>query len=88
MIAQDYMSIRISISTYNNKYLDYIFGQGDASIIPPSDEGAFLEIQEIGPFDIEDREQANILVIIVLSLLLCQLEPTSSGDLVRSVLHC
>lgn len=49
--AQNYPSLYVTTGTYDNEYLGYIFGPGDAPVIPPSiRRKAFLRVQGFGPF--------------------------------------
>ncbi|KKZ66334.1 hypothetical protein EMCG_07935 [[Emmonsia] crescens] len=87
MIAQDYLSFHISIGTYDNQYLDYIFGVGDALVVPQNgEEPSFLRIQEFGPFDVDERDDMKLLCEIVLSWLICQLEQIDKGEMIKEAL--
>ncbi|KAK2805781.1 hypothetical protein FQN50_006057 [Emmonsiellopsis sp. PD_5] len=87
MIALDYLSFRISIGTYNDQYLDYIFGVGDALVVPPSgEEPSFLQIQEFGPFDVDERYDMQLFCEIVLSWLIWQLEQVDKGKMIKEAL--
>ncbi|KAK2798465.1 hypothetical protein FQN50_008825 [Emmonsiellopsis sp. PD_5] len=83
MIAQDYLSFYLSIGTYNNRYLDYIFGPGNAPVAPGRGAESFFCIQEFGPFNVESKSHMIGLRDIILSLLIWQLEPTDKGEMVR-----
>ncbi|KAK2801734.1 hypothetical protein FQN50_007649 [Emmonsiellopsis sp. PD_5] len=86
MIAQDYLSFYISIGSYDNHYLDYIFGPGEVSVIPCNSKMGFFWVQEFRPFNIIDREVMEAFRNIVLSLLVWQLKDTHEGSLIKSVL--
>ncbi|OJD21191.1 hypothetical protein ACJ73_07473 [Blastomyces percursus] len=87
MIAQDYLSFHISIGTYDNQYLDYIFGVGDALVVPQGgEEPSFLRIQEFGPFDVDERDDMKLLCEIVLSWLIWQLEQVDKGEMIKEAL--
>jgi hypothetical protein len=86
MIAQDFLSFYISIGTYDNEYLDYIFGPGEAPVAPLREEGPFLRIQELGPFRIDDRYDMILLLEIILSLIIWQLLPMKEGKLIQQAL--
>ena len=75
MFSQDGRQIFIGISSYDDDYLDYLFGPGSAAVIPSDMETApFLKIQEFGPLLITEEEDLRSLSLIVLSLLVWQLE--------------
>lgn len=73
MIAQDFLSFYISIGTYDNKYLDYIFGPGDAPVVSPRGTQPFLRIQKFGPFKVRERKEMELLRDIILCLIVWQL---------------
>jgi hypothetical protein len=86
MVAQDHLSFRISIGTYDNEYLDYIFGPGNVPIVPII--GApFLRIQEFGPFLVDEEDRLETLLGIILSFLIWQLEPTQASVLIKEALE-
>lgn len=70
MVAQDHLCFHISIGTYDNTYLEYIFGPGTQPVLPAQDEIPFLEIQEFGPFDVTDEEELDKFLHIMLSFIL------------------
>ncbi|OJD27686.1 hypothetical protein ACJ73_00914 [Blastomyces percursus] len=86
MIAQDYLSIYISIGVYNTEYLDYLFGQGNAPVAPPGAKIPFLQIQEFGPFNVNVRDEMESLTQIILCLIIWQLKPTNEGALIQNAL--
>ncbi|KAK2796611.1 hypothetical protein FQN50_009487 [Emmonsiellopsis sp. PD_5] len=88
MIAQDYLSFYITIGSYDSEYLGYIFGPADGSVIPPSSgTKAFLRIREFGPFRVDNREHMELLLRIILSLLVWQLDGKEEGHMIREVLR-
>ncbi|OJD09716.1 hypothetical protein ACJ73_10129 [Blastomyces percursus] len=87
MIAQDHLSFYITIGTYDNEYLDYIFGPPDAPVIPPSSRrNNFLRIQEFGPFRVEERAHMKLLLHIILCLMLWQLDGKKEGFIIKEAL--
>jgi hypothetical protein len=86
MIAQDFLCFYISIGSYNKEYLDYIFSPGDVSIVPPTGKKQFLRIQEFGPFQVDERDEMELLIHIILCLIILQLTPTNEGNLIRKAL--
>ncbi|KKZ63310.1 hypothetical protein EMCG_00293 [[Emmonsia] crescens] len=87
MIAQDYLSFHITIGTYDNEYLNYIFGHGDAPVIPLSSSSkAFLHIQEFGPFHVDERGHMKLLLRIILCLMIWQLEGKKEGLMIKEAL--
>ncbi|PGH05848.1 hypothetical protein AJ79_06690 [Helicocarpus griseus UAMH5409] len=87
MIAQDYLSFHITIGTYDNEYLDYIFGPGNVPVIPPSIMSKpFLHVQEIGPFHVDDRDDMDLLVRIILCLMIWQLDGKKEGSMIKEAL--
>ncbi|KAK2812009.1 hypothetical protein FQN50_001717 [Emmonsiellopsis sp. PD_5] len=87
MIALDYLSFSISIGTYNDQYLAYIFGLGDAPVIPSThaDKG-FLHVQEFGPFQVDERKHMKFLLHIILSLMIWQLNGKKEGLMIQEAL--
>lgn len=86
MIAQDFLSFYITIGTYDNKYLDYIFGLGATPVVLPTERKGFLQIQEFGPFDVSNRSHMEQLRDIILCLMVWQLEGTKEGFIIREAL--
>ncbi|KAK2749638.1 hypothetical protein FQN57_005860 [Myotisia sp. PD_48] len=80
MIALDSLDFSISIGTYDDNYLDYIFDGGNEKIVPPNDElKHFLHIQEFGPFSVEDRRSMEVFTQIITSLIIWQVEGLQEG---------
>ncbi|KMP01297.1 hypothetical protein CIHG_01587 [Coccidioides immitis H538.4] len=81
MVAQDHLDFHISIGTYDNTYLGYIFGLGSQPVLPAQDTSKFpfLEIQELGPFDIKMEDDLRTFLHIMLAFILWQLEK-AGGD--------
>ncbi|PGG97182.1 hypothetical protein AJ79_09319 [Helicocarpus griseus UAMH5409] len=87
MIAQDYLSFYITIGTYGKEYLDYIFGPGDVPVIPLSSRSkAFLQIQEFGPFHVDERAHMKLLLHIILCLMIWQLDGKKEGLMIKEAL--
>ncbi|WEW61234.1 hypothetical protein PRK78_006724 [Emydomyces testavorans] len=87
MIAQDYLSFHITIGTYDNKYLDYIFGPGDVPVIPPSSRRkAFLHVQEFGPFHVDERGHMKLLLRIIVCMMIWQLDGKKEGLMIQEAL--
>ncbi|EER40920.1 conserved hypothetical protein [Histoplasma capsulatum H143] len=80
MVAQDHLQFHISIGTYDNTYLEYIFGPGTQPVHPAQGKIPFFEIQEFGPFDVTNEEELGEFLRIMLSFILWQLERTESGN--------
>ncbi|EFR02166.1 hypothetical protein MGYG_05169 [Nannizzia gypsea CBS 118893] len=80
MVAQDHLGFHIIIGTYNNTYLEYIFGPGSQSVLPArgTNKFPFLQIQELGPFNIKMEDHLRNFLRIMLAFILWQLE--KSGD--------
>lgn len=88
MIAQDYLSFRITIGTYDNEYTDYIFGPGDVPVVPSSSRRpAFLRVQEFGPFHIDERAHMELLLHIILCLMIWQLDGKREGLMIKEALE-
>ncbi|KAK2757121.1 hypothetical protein FQN54_005091 [Arachnomyces sp. PD_36] len=85
MVAQDHLSFYISIGTYDNEYLDYIFSPTDVPIIPRSN-APFLRIQEFGPYPVDEDNRLALLLEIILSFLTWQLENTQAGSLIENAI--
>lgn len=84
MVAQDHLSFYIRIGTYNKKYLDYIFGPGNALVLPTGGTVPFLQIQEFRPFEVDSEANlTGLLEIVILYFLIWQLERTQAGSLIR-----
>lgn len=89
MIAQNFLSFFITIGSYNNHYLDYIFGPGTAPVVPPrggDGQKGFLQVQEFGPFYASYRRDMQDLRDIVLYLMIWQMEGTREGVLIKDAL--
>ncbi|QSS52965.1 hypothetical protein I7I53_00061 [Histoplasma capsulatum var. duboisii H88] len=86
MVAQDHLQFRISIGTYDNTYLEYIFGPGTQPVHPAQGKIPFFEIQEFGPFDVTNEEELGEFLRIMLSFILWQLERTESGTTFKRAL--
>jgi hypothetical protein len=89
MIAQDATEIFLTIATYDETYLDYLFGSPSAPVLPSQSVSTipFLVIQEFGPFELGRVRGVDGFAHIVLALLLWQLEGTEAGRLVAAALH-
>ena len=84
MLAQDNDDIFISVGSYSDAYLSYLFASNPARILPPVTEDIpMLEIRELGPFDISERSDLRQLAQIILSLVIRQLEGYPAGELIR-----
>ncbi|ODH45108.1 hypothetical protein ACO22_00403 [Paracoccidioides brasiliensis] len=83
MIAQDFLSFYISIGTYDKEYLDYIFSPGDVPVVAQRGKKHFLRIQEFGPFQVDERDEMELLIHIILCLIISQHTPTNEGDLIQ-----
>lgn len=86
MIAQDFLSFYISIGTYDKEYLDYIFSPGDVPVVAQRGKKHLLRIQEFGPFQVDERDEMELLIHIILCLIISQLTPTNEGDLIQKAL--
>ncbi|EQL32380.1 hypothetical protein, variant [Blastomyces dermatitidis ATCC 26199] len=86
MIAQDFLSFYISIGTYDKEYLDYIFSPGDVPVVTQRGKKHFLRIQEFGPFQVDERDEMELLIHIILCLIISQLTPTNEGGLIQNAL--
>jgi hypothetical protein len=87
MIAQDYLSFYITIGTYDKEYLNYIFGPGDTPVIPSSSSGkVFLRVQQFGPFHIDEKDDMELLLHIILSLMIWQLDGKKEGLMIKEAL--
>lgn len=86
MVAQDHLYFHISIGSYDNTYLEYIFGSGTQPVRPAQGEIPFLEIQEFGPFDVTNEEELGKFLHIMLSFILWQLEQTETGTTFKDAL--
>ncbi|KMP07297.1 hypothetical protein CIRG_06978 [Coccidioides immitis RMSCC 2394] len=86
MVAQDHLHFHISIGTYDNTYLEYIFGPGTQPVLPAQGKIPFLEIQEFGPFDVPDQEELGEFLNVMLSFILWQLERTDAGTTFKKAL--
>ncbi|KAK2810620.1 hypothetical protein FQN50_002877 [Emmonsiellopsis sp. PD_5] len=88
MISQDCLAFHISIGTYDDKYLSYIFGPGSVSVIPTDNSSnGFLHIQEFGPFRVDDKVDMNHLVHIILCLVVWQLDGKREGHMIKKELN-
>ncbi|KAL2363151.1 hypothetical protein RJZ56_003956 [Blastomyces dermatitidis] len=86
MVAQDHLYFHISIGSYDNTYLKYIFGSGIQPVRPAQGEIPFLEIQEFRPFDVTNEEELDEFLHIMLSFILWQLEQTETGTTFKRAL--
>ncbi|EFW17719.1 hypothetical protein D8B26_004923 [Coccidioides posadasii str. Silveira] len=85
MISQDYLSFHVSIGTYNDEYLNYIFGPGNAPVIPTDNQcNGFLHIQELGPFNVEIRNEMELLAHIILCLIVWQLDGKPEMSMIKT----
>ncbi|PGH17054.1 hypothetical protein AJ79_01438 [Helicocarpus griseus UAMH5409] len=85
MISQDCLSFYISIGTYDDEYLNYIFGPGNAPVIPTDNRrNGFLHIQELGPFETEIRREMEVLAQIILCLTLWQLDGKPEASMIKT----
>ncbi|KAM5434763.1 hypothetical protein MferCBS31731_006535 [Microsporum ferrugineum] len=86
MVAQDHLQFHISIGTYDNKYLEYIFASNSQRVLPFQGQIPFLEIQELGPFDVAEEYDLETFIHIMLSFILWQLEQTTAKFIFKEVL--
>ncbi|EFR04551.1 hypothetical protein MGYG_07556 [Nannizzia gypsea CBS 118893] len=86
MIAQDHLTFHISIGTYDNKYLDYIFASNSQKVSPARGSIPFLQIQEFGPFSSTYEEELTDFIRIILSFILSQLKKTKAAAIFKDVL--
>ncbi|KAM5470872.1 hypothetical protein MauCBS54593_003916 [Microsporum audouinii] len=87
MVAQDHLQFHISIGTYDNKYLEYIFASNSQIVLPFQGPVPFLRIQEFGPFDIANQDGLTLFSNIMLSFILQQLEQTSAKSIFKEALR-
>jgi len=93
MIAQDADEVFISIGSYTEAYLKYLFNPAPAAVLPPvavADDVAaaaahMLRIQEFGPFKISTRDHLRLLAHVILSLLVKELVTLRAGTMIRPV---
>ncbi|KAK2855528.1 hypothetical protein FQN49_005106 [Arthroderma sp. PD_2] len=86
MVAQDHLHFHISVGTYNNKYLEYIFAPDTQPVLPAQSGIPFLTIQEFGPFGVEDEVELDGFLQIMLSFILWQLEQTKAKSTFKEAL--
>jgi hypothetical protein len=90
MIAQGATDIFFNYSTYQDTYLDYLFGPGSANVVPSdadADKTPYLVIQELGPFEVNNKSDLRLFVHLELSLLMRQLQPFDAGRLIEEALR-
>ncbi|KAK3364477.1 hypothetical protein B0T25DRAFT_587733 [Lasiosphaeria hispida] len=94
MIAQDADEVFISISSYTDAYISYLFKAYISYLFKPTpaavlsliaDVTHMLEIQEFGPFKISTRSHLRLLAHIILALLVKELRGLKAGTIIRSV---
>ena len=87
MIAQDADEVFISVSSFNDAYLDYLFGPAPNAVLPQNTNGIpMLEIQEFGPFKIDKRNDLRLLAHIILALLITELKGLRAGTEIQEAL--
>ncbi|EZG03048.1 hypothetical protein H106_06565 [Trichophyton rubrum CBS 735.88] len=88
MVAQDHLGFHISIGTYDTSYLEYIFGPGSQPVLPTrgTNKFPFLQIQELGPFNVKIEGHLRIFLRIMLAFILWQLEKASEDAVFKEVL--
>ncbi|KAK0655520.1 hypothetical protein B0T16DRAFT_319839 [Cercophora newfieldiana] len=81
MIAQDATEIFLTIATYDETYLDYLFGSPSALVLPSQSVSTipFLVMQEFGPFELGRVRGVDAFAHIVLALLLWAVGRLGSG---------
>ena len=88
MIAQDHLEAFITVSTYTDKYVEYIRTPEPQPVLPhDTDNMPILEIQEYGPFDLEDREDATTFAIAILAIIMSELHGLDQGRLIKRTLE-
>lgn len=87
MVAQDHLHFHISIGTYDNTYLEYIFGPGTEKVVPTRDDSSFLEIQEYGPFAVTVEEEFEKFLLIMLCFLIWQFDRTGAEATLKDALN-
>ncbi|DAA77733.1 TPA_exp: Uncharacterized protein A8136_6279 [Trichophyton benhamiae CBS 112371] len=77
-----------NIGTYDTSYLEYIFGPGSQPVLPTRGTGKspFLQIQELGPFNVKIEDNLRIFLRIMLAFILWQLEKASEDAVFKEVL--
>lgn len=88
MIAQNSTDIFVSITTYTDDYIDYIYSRpGEGQVMPDGDgELPMLNVQEYGPFDVTEPGHIRLFAGIIVALLLAELEGLQAGKMLEEVL--
>ena len=87
-IAQNSDNIFVSVTTYTDDYLDYLYNRSGESQVMPDIGGelSMLTVQEYGVFDITKPSHIRLFAEIIVALLLAELEGLQAGKIVAEVL--
>jgi hypothetical protein len=91
MIAQDADEVFISMGSYTEAYLKYLFSPVPAAVLLPvavdddvvAAAAHMLKIHEFGPFKLSTRGHLRLLAHVILSLLVKELVTLRAGTMVR-----
>ena len=88
MIAQNSTDIFVSITTYTDDYLDYLYSRPGEGQVRPNCGGdlPMLTVQEYGPFDVTEPGHIRLFAEVIVGLLLAELEGLQAGKMLEQVL--